>query len=473
MARHFVLLFVLLVGSVSNVFGLNNELQYSMKRFYYSDNKRVLNYDFSGGTLYDLGGGVSQIYLDHDFQSGGNMLQFALNMNKDHFTLDTTGKALILKGTMESDPTCHTYACSAAGGMEYVDAIYSLTDAEARAATAFFHAVRLADFKAFSSEKYNAFTYGFQGNNLTGADDYPQARITAKWIKGFYCGRLFNGELVLEAQVFTKSSRLWAFTVADGGGTAIEGLTDPTTAVVDLAIEGEQGGGKVNFYYRTGGATANMSKSDNDWTLFATYQGAAVPFYGYPVNKGLLTLQASDLAYPPTVPTDNPINTGQAISVSVNTAVSASADDLNNQYRVIGFEPASNVKRIVYTCTPGAMTAVRASFSGMNKSPSQLNMVKLRPNGKTIPFGRYRRTFSNVVSGEWAITTTAGQFLAPDKTMTAGVEYYLYMFIQDNDGVYDLNQTLGTIEDPAVLGVGTPAIRPGGVIPMGLLLDNN
>ena len=56
--------------------------------------------------------------------------------------------------------------------------------------------------------------------------------------------------------------------------------------------------------------------------------------------------------------------------------------------------------------------------------------------------------------------------------MTAGAEYYLYMFIQDNDGVYDLNQTSGTIEDPAVLGVGSPGIRPVGT-PSMLLLQNN
>ncbi|KHK03131.1 hypothetical protein [Desulfovibrio sp. TomC] len=394
-------------------------------------------------------------------------------MNHEHFTLDTSAQALVLKGTMETVQGCTSMACSASGAMEYTDGIFEITDALPRATTAFFHAVRLSDFKAFSSEKYNAFTYGFQGNNLTSGGSYPQARITAKWIKGFYCGRLFAGELVLENTVYNNSSVLWQYKVANGGGQSVSGLTDPTTAVVDLAIEGVEGGARVNFYYRTGGTQSGMDKASGGWTLYASYDNAALPFYGYPVNKGLLTLSASDLAYPPTVPTDNPINSAQSIAVTEYSTESASAGDLSRDYRVINFEPASNVKRIVYTCTSGALTAIRAAFSGLDKSPSQLNIVKLRPNGQSRPFKTYRTTFSGVDSGDWAIAEAWGtnNFVPAGQSMIAGAQYYLYLFIRDNDPDYDLNMTAGIIEDPAVLGIGTPGLRAPAGGPTMLLLE--
>lgn len=453
------------------------DLQYSIKRFYYQDAKRIVDYDFSQGTQGALTctgcENVDQIAVPPASITGANPLNFVFNINHNHFTLDTAQAALVLSGTMTPVPGCTSYGCSAAGGMEYTDGIFTIEQALPLAVTEFFHSVRLSDFKAFSSEKFNAFTYGFQGNNLTSGGTYPQARITAKWIKGFYCGQLFTGELVLETTVYNNSTTLWSFTVANGGGQAIAGLTDPTTAVVDLAIEATGSGGTVNFYYRVGGQATAMDKASGGWTQYATYTATETPFYGYPVNKGLLSLVASDLSYPPDVPTDISINSGKNISVTEVTSQIASAGDLSRDYQVAKFEPVGNMKRIVYNCTPGSLTAIRSKFSGLDKTPAQLNIVKLKPNGRSIPFGTYRTSFTGVASGDWAIAQTSnGSFVPSGQPLAAGTEYYLYMFIQDNDGTYDLDPTAGVIEDPAVLGIGTPSVGVTGVTPVLLLLKD-
>lgn len=343
--------------------------------------------------------------------------------------------------------------------MEYTDGIFSIDDALPRATGNFFNAVRLSDFKAFSSEKYNAFTYGFQGNNMTYGEAYPQARITAKWIKGFYCGRYFDGDLVLENAVYNNATRLWSFSVASGGGQAVPGISDPETAVIDLAIEGSDDGMTVKFYYRTGGTQTEMDKASGGWTQYATYDNSGTPFYGYPVNKGLLTLTASDLTYPPSAPLDNIINQGQSISVSEAASEVASEDDLQRDYRVVGLQPVGNKKRIVYSCTPGYLTAIRTTFSGFTATPAQMAVAKLKSSGKSIPFKNYLTSFSGASSGDWAIADIgSGSFIDSGQQLNAGQEYYLYLFIRDNDGEFDLNGTAGVIEDPAVFGIGTPSV---------------
>ena len=460
----------------------SNDLQYSMKRFYYSDAQRTVDYNFTSGAQNPIGGvdNVDQIavpesaitYPGGQTPSEMDKINFVFNINHDHFLLDTSAASLVLSGTFDTPAGCYSYGCSAAGGMEYTNGIFSMATAQPLAATAFFHSVRLAEFKAFSSEKYNAFTYGFQGNNLTGAESCPQARITAKWIKGFYCGRLFTGQLVLETTIYNNYNVLRRFSVANGGGYAIEGLTDPATAVVDLAIEATDNGATVNFYYRVGGGATAMDKASGGWVLYNTYANTGTAFYGYPVNKGLMSLTASDLTYPPDVPTDISINTGKGVSVSASSSVSASADDLKGDYRVVNFQPVSGEKRIAYACTPGSLTAIRSSFSGLAVAPSAMTVVKLKSNGASTPFRTYRTSFDSATSGDWAIADpSSGNFIASGQTLTAGKEYSLYLFIADNDAVYDLNPASGLIEDPAVLGTGSPSVLGRGA-PVMLLLDN-
>ncbi len=457
------------------------ELQYSLKKVYYTDLNRTLDYDFSAGTQSSIGGeapNVDQIQIPSDpFITGIDRLKFVLNVNQDHFTLDTTAKALILKGTTTPEPGCTSMGCSASGGLEYTDGIFTFADAQARAETNFFYAVRLQDFKSFSADKFNAFVYGFVGNNQEGREDFPTARVTARWIEGYYCGHLFEGELVLEAQINSDKpsfTTLFDFSVTNGGGFIVPGVTLPESLVIDLAIEGSQNGEKVTFYYRTGGVVESLDKSSGGWLAFTSYTTNGNPFYGYPVNKGLQGLIASDLSYPPTVPAEHPVNSGKGIEVIDTDSITVTEESLGRDYRVVKFHPISNKKIIVYNCLPESLTAIRSKFSGLSRKPSELNVAKLKNKGGSLPYGDYRTSFDSVISGDWAITAADGTtFVDFNQTLTPGAEYYFYIFIRDNDSRYDLDPTLGRIEDPAVIGIGTPEVAPPNITgPVMLLLGD-
>ena len=332
-----------------------------------------------------------------------------------------------------------------------------------------FYSFRLTDFENFSSQILNEFITGFQSNN-TGTES-PMARITAKWIKGFYNGQPFDSELVIEGRLIASSGGggdLFAFSIAQGTGVVVE-TGNPADTTVDLAIEATNEGETVNYYYRIN-SNAEMTKDSEGWQLAATYDlgDDEGPVYGYPVNKGTTSLRASSLAFPVTIP-DIAVNTGKGASVQSNdVAAIVTSGDLEEENGLSDFAPIAPKQGVTLTVNANEMVALRYAFSGADIAISDLALQKIKDDGTYITFATYLNTLE-AQDGGWTITTmdAPNTPLAQSTQLDMDTKYYLYLVVKDN-GPYDLNSTLGTIYDPTILGVdsstseSTPASSGGG-----------
>lgn len=327
-------------------------------------------------------------------------------------------------------------------------------------------AARLKNFNAFSSDRINEFKIGMFGNNVSGYNDAPQASISGKWVKGFYDGKKYNSSFLFESRVFDNENAVagvwWTEDAVEVSGVS------PETAVIDLAMETAASGMELNFYYRVstvGQEPAGINGVDSTWTLFNKFEVTSVrPFYGYQVNKGVVFIRSDALAFPVRLPKWG--NSGKNCTLSSTDTTSKSTDDLSNLHGLANFIPIAPSQAATVAVDPNEKVVLRYMIMGTRKQITKLGLMKLK-TGNSLPFGNYTSSLdpSNLISGSWWLTEYGDDpenVLEKSAFLDKDTAYHLYFVVQDNDGKYDLDDTLGLILDPTVIGDNTNASIAGG-----------
>jgi outer membrane protein assembly factor BamB len=145
---------------------------------------------------------------------------------------------------------------------------------------------------------------------------------------------------------------------------------------------------------------------------------------------------------------------GQDVEIVITTTNSTviSAQTLSSTYG-IGATPVTQQKAFTAKIdTNGAVCKFRYEITGVANSTDQLSFYKLFADG-THRLYVYAGSDSEVEDGKWWMATADGVYMGQDATLKKSSTYYLYFCIKDN-GDYDINTTLGEIEDPSILVYG-------------------
>ena len=395
------------------------------------------------------------------FERDGDTMQVSFSIVKDDETVvDLSSEEFLMEGVSYSDPegtptkqdTCSpTYLYTRSGG-EFTalsgDDFDEQADAHDYAMTA-----RIGNFDAFSSDTSNYFTIGFHNNG----NDAPDARVTGKWIQGFYNGVLYANTFVLSAYVNNATGSLEI-----GDSVSVSDIA-PENAVVDLAIESVNDGKKLNFYYRIatdGNESSSVSELDETWTRFDSFTiSGDETFYGYPRCKGVIMIGSDAMSYPAEIPTwGNEDNNVELVDTEMENKSGA---ELETEHRLTDFQPFGPKETVELSCAPGEKVVLRYLVNGSNKNLNKLRLCKLK-NGNHLNFKSYVESpdTSTIASGDWWITVHGqdpDDAIEWEGALEEDKRYALYFVVQDNDGEYDLDDTQGVIFDPTVIGAASTA----------------
>jgi hypothetical protein len=437
------------------------KISYSMTKVYYADEFRVLSYDFSEGrqwyqqTWHD----VVSITVPPEFETLNKQvgkLNFQWNCQSGDFYLNSQDHKLEVSLTEPSQTETDKFDTDSWGGLEYTDRPWS-GSAKDVAGTNWFYAYRLTDFTNFKSHQMNEFITGFTGN-ATDVDS-PYIRIRAKWIKGFYNGQAFDNNLVIEGRIMDSGSNedIFVFNLNSDNAVILDpGMPADTT--LDLAFEAAEDGRLISFYYRINSDQAELTKESGGWKLakscdLATIDPNAI-LYGYPVNKGIMSLSVSSLSFPVTIP-EVSINTGLSVNiVSQDDPEIVTSRDLEEENGLEDFLPIAPQQGVTVNVDDNSIVALRYAFGGADTMISSLDLQKIKDDGTYITFQNYL-TDLKAIDGGWTITELDSPYspLPLNTTLSKDERYYLYLVVKDN-GSYDLDPEAGVIYDPTVLGFG-------------------
>ncbi|MGE4557359.1 MAG: PQQ-binding-like beta-propeller repeat protein, partial [Desulfovibrionaceae bacterium] len=145
---------------------------------------------------------------------------------------------------------------------------------------------------------------------------------------------------------------------------------------------------------------------------------------------------------------------GQDVKITITrtNSTAISTQTLRSTYGVSA-TPATQQKAFSAKIdTNGAVCKFRYEITGVANSTDQLSFYKLFADG-THRLYVYAGSDSEVEDGKWWMATADGVYMGQDATLKKSSTYYLYFCIKDN-GDYDINTTLGEIEDPSILVYG-------------------
>jgi hypothetical protein len=453
------------------------KISYSMTKVFYSDEFRTLSYDFSSGDQFyqtideadseTQNSEVVSISIPESFETTGDeiaSLDFQWNCKSGDFNLNTEENKLEVSLMEPSQTDVDNFDIHSWGGLEYTSLSKDVS-AKDVAGTNWFYAYRLTDFTNFKSHQMNEFVTGFTGNN-TGVDS-ASIRIRAKWIKGFFNGRAFDNNLVIEGRIMNSNSSADYFNFDLNNDNAVilsPGMPSETT--LDLAFEATENGKLISFYYRINSDQSELTKESGGWQLARSCDlGDIDPeaiLYGYPVNKGVMSLMISSLAFPVTIPQVS-INTGLEVNImSQDDPEIVTSQDLEEEYGLQDFIPIAPKQGVTVNVDDNSMVALRYIFGGLDTKISSLNLQKLKDDGSYLTFSNYL-TNLKAVDGGWTLASLeqpetplpASSYLNNDE------RYYLYLVVKDN-GEYDLDLDPGVIRDPTVLGSDITPTDDGG-----------
>lgn len=141
------------------------------------------------------------------------------------------------------------------------------------------------------------------------------------------------------------------------------------------------------------------------------------------------------------------------VVVAKETVVKAAAEKAIESAG-LNVEVESVVPLPVFACTvsPDKIAAVSFSFQGSELKAATAGAVKVlkilgSDDGK---FFTFQSEAANVDDGEFALQSDSGDFMASTDAIDANETYTLILFIKDN-GDFDLNDTPGTVVDPAAI----------------------
>lgn len=141
------------------------------------------------------------------------------------------------------------------------------------------------------------------------------------------------------------------------------------------------------------------------------------------------------------------------VVVAKETVVKAAAEKAIESAG-LNVEVESVVPLPVFACTvsPDKIAAVSFSFQGSELKAAWAGAVKVlkilgSDDGK---FFTFQSEAANVDDGEFALQSDSGDFMASTDAIDANETYTLILFIKDN-GDFDLNDTPGTVVDPAAI----------------------
>jgi hypothetical protein len=140
------------------------------------------------------------------------------------------------------------------------------------------------------------------------------------------------------------------------------------------------------------------------------------------------------------------------ITITKTNSTAISSQTLSSTYG-IGGTPVTQQK--AFTATIGTNSAIckfRYEITGVGNSTDNLTFYKLFADG-TYRLYNYASSDSDVADGKWWMATADGVYMERGAEMQQTSTYYLYFCIKDN-GEYDVNTTLGAIEDPSILVYG-------------------
>ena len=334
-------------------------------------------------------------------------------------------------------------------------------DGQSAVSTDWIFATRLRNFNAFSADRINEFKIGMYNNNVGGYNDAPQASISGKWVKGFYNGKKYKKAFLFECRVFDNENSVDGEWLTEDA-VEVAGIA-PQTAVIDMAMETAENGMKLKFYYRIstdGDEPAEISAIDSTWTLFNTFEvTSARPFYGYQVNKGVVFIRSDALAFPVSLP--NWGNSGKNCRIRSTETTSKSTNDLFDLHGLADFLPMAPAQAAAIDVNSREKVVLRYMIRGTRKQIAKLGLMKLK-TGNTLPFGNYltEPDPADLISGSWWLTEHGedpDEVLEKSEYLDKDTTYCLYFVVKDNDGKYDLDDTLGVILDPTVIGDSTAA----------------
>ena len=394
----------------------------------------------------------------------GNTFEVTFGIvNNDATIIDLAAEDFLMEGVSFSDPDGTPqlqdtfgprFPYSRAGGEFTATAGYDF-DGQATS-MGYTVSARLTNFDAFSSDCLNEFRFGMYGNAVAGYNDAPQVSISGKWVSGFYNGKRYDASFLFESRVFDNQNSVSGVWLTNDA-MEVPGVS-PETAVIDIAMQTAENGMRINLYYRvstTGDEPTDIATIDTTWTLFNTYEITSDrPFFGYPVNKGVIFVGSDAISYPVDVPAwGNADNNAEIVGSDMG---SESATDLESQYNLTDFLPIAPKESVELTCDPGEKVVLRYLINGFHKELNKLRLYKLK-NGNHLSFKDYVSypVPGAFASGDWWITVLgADPVEAIDGLgeLEKDVRYVLYFVVQDNDGQFDLDETAGRILDPTVIG---------------------
>ncbi|TIH17474.1 hypothetical protein D0S45_07410 [Marinifilum sp. JC120] len=147
---------------------------------------------------------------------------------------------------------------------------------------------------------------------------------------------------------------------------------------------------------------------------------------------------------------------GVNVSLTSNSENATSDTVLQTAYNIPpNFELRAPVGSFTATVdSPGANGVFRFNSTSLEGTTSDVRLYKcFETNGTCMAFGGYSTAIDPDTEGTWWLEDDGGNYIDQGATLTQGTNYWVNYVIKDN-GIYDEDRTLGSIKDPAALGIG-------------------
>lgn len=146
---------------------------------------------------------------------------------------------------------------------------------------------------------------------------------------------------------------------------------------------------------------------------------------------------------------------GVNLSITVSKSNSTTDSEIKRVFNApAGFELRAPLGVFEATVdSNGANGVFRFNSTSLNGTIGDVRLLKcFEVNGSCMYFGSYSSVADPDTEGSWWLEDDNDVYLSSDTTLTAGTNYWVNYVVKDN-GKYDEDRTLGSIKDPAALGV--------------------
>ena len=148
---------------------------------------------------------------------------------------------------------------------------------------------------------------------------------------------------------------------------------------------------------------------------------------------------------------------GVTVSLSSSTENATTTSEIQSVFNApANFDLKAPMGKFTATVSSnGANGVFRFNATSLNGTASNLKLLKcFEGNGTSMYFGDYAPSADPDTEGTWWLEDDSNNYIDYSATLTHGTNYWVNYVVKDN-GKYDSDRALGSIEDPVVLGSQT------------------